>query len=450
MALPVLDSPRGVAPPLAPPEAAPPAPPQAPPEAVPPAANPAKGARPFAWATAIQYSVANLGASVVYGLFNFAMPLYLGTYNLNPALVGLLANERSFVGAFIQPIVGRMSDRTRTRLGRRRPYFLAGIPLMCLALLILAMHPTFWVMLGIMTIAAFFLSIAWDPYMALLADLFPSDQRGRVGGLIGVGSGLGTVLLLVLAFSFWEQNEYWVFALTVAFLLLTWGYTFFTIREPALPAREAAPARAANPIGYIKSLRPYPEAAKYTIAITFFWLGTGGALPFITPFGTHALHVSDSEAFLLPLIAVVVNALAAVPVGFLADRFGKKRVMMVALALFGASSLIGSQSQTLWQAMIALGFIGLANAGMVQINPMLTDLVPKARVAEFIGLVSAVFSFAQPLGSMLIGGIVFLATGVVGLSDAYRWSFIAAALLVLVAAVLLQTVHPERVRAEDA
>src|SRR6478752_449299 len=144
-------------------------------------------AAPFSWKTATQYSVANLGASVVYSLFNFAMPQYLDTYKLNPSLIGLLANERSFVGAFIQPIVGRMSDRTRTRLGRRRPYFLIGIPLMGVALLILALHPPFWAMLGIMTVAAFFLSIAWDPYMALPADLFPSEQRGRVGGLIGVG-----------------------------------------------------------------------------------------------------------------------------------------------------------------------------------------------------------------------------------------------------------------------
>jgi Na+/melibiose symporter-like transporter len=81
----------------------------------------ASATQPFAWRTALQYSVANLGASVVYALFNFAMPLYLAAYNLHPSLIGLLANERSFVGAFVQPIVGRLSDRTRTRLGRRRP-----------------------------------------------------------------------------------------------------------------------------------------------------------------------------------------------------------------------------------------------------------------------------------------------------------------------------------------
>jgi MFS family permease len=401
-------------------------------------------AAPFSWKTAVQYSVANLGASVVYSLFNFAMPQYLDTYKLNPSLIGLLANERSFVGAFIQPIVGRLSDRTRTHLGRRRPYFLAGIPLMCAALLLLAMHPPFWVMLGVMTFAAFFLSVAWDPYIALMADLFPPDQRGRVGGLVGVGSGLGTVILLALAFTLWTQHEYWVFAATVAILLLTWAYTFFTVKEPASPATVEKPAMAANPVAYVKSLLPYPEAAKYTLAITFFWLGTGGAIPFVTLFGTHALGASVQESFLLPLIATIVNALGAVPAGMLADKYGKKPVMTVSLLMFGIFAYVGSQTHLLWTAMIALAFIGLANAGMAQVSPMLADLVPRKRTAEFIGLGSAFFSFAQPLGSVFAGAVVTLATGLVGLSDAYRWTFIFSGTLVLVGAVLLQFVHPDK------
>ena len=430
MSIPVLEEPTG--PPV---ETAPPVPPAA--------------LEPLAWGRALRYGVANLGAQAVYALFNFAMPFYLQSYHVPPALIGLLANERSFVGAFVQPVVGRLSDRTRTPLGRRRPYFLIGIPLMSLALFALATHPDFWVMMGIMTIAAFFLSVAWDPYMAFMADLFTPEQRGRVGGLIGVGAGIGTLLTLVLALTLWGSQEFLVFGLIIIFLIATWAFTFFTVKEPAVPeAAEARPAQGFSPLTYVRSLLPYPEAAKYTLAITFFWLGTGGAVPFITLFGQHALHASEQDTFILPLAAVVTNALASLPIGFLADRIGKKRVMTMALALFAVFALIGSQSQTLWQGVIALAFIGVANAGMNQINPMLTDLVPKPRVAEFVGLGSAVFSFAQPLGSVVVGGVVTLASQMVGLDAAYRWSFICSGLLVLVAAGLLQLVRPERARTD--
>ncbi|MEO5953475.1 MAG: MFS transporter, partial [Chloroflexia bacterium] len=127
---------------------------------------------------AARYSVANFGSSMVYGLFNTALPLYLKQYGVVDWLIGLLANERAFVGALAQPAVGRLSDRIRTKLGRRRPFFLVGVPLMALSLFVLALRPDFWIMLTIMTIGSFFLAVAQDPYIALLADLFPERHRG--------------------------------------------------------------------------------------------------------------------------------------------------------------------------------------------------------------------------------------------------------------------------------
>ena len=134
---------------------------------------------------------------------------------------------------------------------------------------------------------------------------------------------------------------------------------------------------------------------------------------------------------------------------FLADRTSKKAVMIGGMAIFGLAALVGSQSQTLLQGAIAMAIAGGANAAMAQINPMLSDLVPRKRMAEFIGLGSAVFSFAQPLGSVLAGAVQFIAAGFVGENDSYRWTFITAGLLVLLAGVLLRSVHPERAITEE-
>jgi MFS family permease len=419
---------------------------------VPEAALPAQetaALEPLPAARAINYSVANLGASVFYGLFNFGMPLYLDTYRLSPELIGLLANERSFVGAIAQPIVGRISDRTRTPLGRRRPFFLIGIPLVCVGLFLLALHPPFWVMFAIMTVLAFFLSVAWDPYMALMADLFPPHQRGRVGGLIGLGTGLGNIIFALLALFMWKNNEFGVFLLVIGVLLLTWVYTFITVKEPPPPAaHQQAEARKTpirpDPITYIRGLLKYPQAAKYTLALSLWWLGTGGVVPFITLFGEKVLGAGRDEVFILPLAAVLANALSAVPFGFVADRIGKKPVMTVGMVFFALVALVGSQSQNLTQATVALALAGMANGALALINPMLSDLVPRTRMAEFIGLGSAVFSFAQPLGSVAAGFVIGIAANFLPEHDAYRWSFIAAGGWVLLAVALLQTVRPER------
>lgn len=408
------------------------------------ALQPAEG---FETGKAARYSVANFGSSLVYGLFNTALPLYLKSYGVVDWLIGLLANERAFVGALAQPVVGRISDRTRTKLGRRRPFFLIGVPLMALSLFILSFRPDFWIMITIMTIGSFFLAVAQDPYIALLADLFPEKHRGKVGGFLGLTTALGIIAFALLAYFLWESNSFLVFAIVITFLLLTYGFTFFTVKEPALAPHVEAPTKF-KLIPYIKGLMAYPEAAKYTFALALFWLGSGGATPFVTLFGTQALGANESEVFLLPLAFVICSAIFSVPAGLLADRIGKKPVMVIGLSIYGLGALAGSQAADLLQATIALAVIGIGNAGTAPLNPLLTDLIPRKRMAELLGVGSAVWSFVQPLGSVLAGSVVALAAWLLGETEshnAYRWAFIFAGIMILLAAISLRWVHPERV-----
>jgi len=115
----------------------------------------------------------------------------------------------------------------------------------------------------------------------------------------------------------------------------------------------------------------------------------------------------------------------------------------------GLAAIVGSQTQTMLQAALIMMVLGVGNAAMAMMNPMITDLVPKKRMAEFIGLVSAVFSFAQPVGSVLAGLVVGLGTYYLSEGDGYRWSFIWAGVMLLIGGVLLRRVHPERVVRED-
>jgi MFS family permease len=313
------------------------------------------------------------------------------------------------------------------------------------SLLLLATYPDFWIMFTLMTIGSFFLAVAIDPYIAMMSDLFPEAQRGRVGGMLGLTTALGVIIFSLMAFFLWDTNPTLVFALTVAILVVAFGFTFFTVKEPPLPPAEAVTRTRPQPRAYVRELLKYSEAAKYVCALTLYWIGAGGATPFVTLFGTEALGASGGQEFLLPLAFVLTTALFAVPAGFLADRIGKKKVMTIGLLIYGIGAIVGSQSTDLVQATIALAIIGVGNAGTsAPINALLIDLIPRRRVAELVGLGSAIWSFAQPIGSVLAGLVVGFAGLFVSENDKYRWSFIFAGIMIVVAALVLQTVHPER------
>ena len=109
------------------------------------------------------------------------------------------------VGMIVQPIIGHYSDRTWNRLGRRKPYFLAGALLSSAALVFLpnsgnlsAVIPALWIGAGMVMVMDASFNIAMEPFRALVADNLPDKQRTMGFSiqtfLIGAGAVLGSYL----------------------------------------------------------------------------------------------------------------------------------------------------------------------------------------------------------------------------------------------------------------
>jgi MFS family permease len=390
----------------------------------------------------ILFGFGNFGANAVYSFLNLGVGLYLERYPAVPTwAVGLLSQERSFAGAFVQPIVGAMSDRTRTRIGRRKPYFIAGVALTAASLLYLAGFPPLVPMLAVLAVNAFFLNVAVDPYMALLADIVPERQRGRIGAVLSIFNMLGQIVATLLGVFLWDRSPELVFVLVSVVLVISWAITTVGVKEPEAPPRPTGPVRFA-PIGYLRGLAAERELVKYVLAASLFWLGTGGVLPYLTRFGVHVLGVSEGTAFQLFLPALVGTIVGSVPAGYAADRVGKLPVLAVGVLAFSLIAFVSSQVGTFEQALIAMGVIGLANGVWTSLAvPLLIDLTPPERAAEITGLGSGVWSLSQPIGAVIAGVLITS-------FDSYRASFVGAASLVMLSFLLLLTVRPSRGRHE--
>lgn len=101
-------------------------------------------------------------------------------------------------GLVVQPIIGYFSDRTWTRLGRRRPYFLIGAILSSLALFIMPNSPTLWVAAGTLWIMDASINISMEPFRAFVGDNLHERQRtlgfSMQSFFIGVGAVVGSLL----------------------------------------------------------------------------------------------------------------------------------------------------------------------------------------------------------------------------------------------------------------
>ncbi len=121
------------------------------------------------------------------------------------------------VGMIVQPLIGHYSDRTWNRLGRRKPYFLAGALLSSAALVFLpnsgsfsSILPALWIGAGMVMIMDASFNVAMEPFRALVADNLPDSQRTSGFAiqtfLIGIGAVVGSELPSFLAKNGFSQE----------------------------------------------------------------------------------------------------------------------------------------------------------------------------------------------------------------------------------------------------
>ncbi len=106
-------------------------------------------------------------------------------------------------GLLVQPVIGYLSDRTWTGLGRRRPYFLAGAVMATLALLVMPNSSALWIAAGTLWILDASINVAMEPFRAFVGDQLPREQRASGYAMqsffIGVGAIVASMLPWLLA-----------------------------------------------------------------------------------------------------------------------------------------------------------------------------------------------------------------------------------------------------------
>jgi len=144
-----------------------------------------------------------LGIQFGWGLQLANMSAVYERLGARPDQVPLLWLAAPVTGLLVQPIIGALSDRTWGRLGRRRPYFLAGAILASTALFFMPMSSALWMAAGLLWILDASINISMEPFRAFVADKLDVSQRtaGFVmqSFFIGVGASLANALPLLFS-----------------------------------------------------------------------------------------------------------------------------------------------------------------------------------------------------------------------------------------------------------
>lgn len=366
----------------------------------------------------VEMNIGFFGLQFSFGLQQANMGPIYGFLGADEATMPLLWLAGPMTGLLIQPIVGAMSDRTSSRLGRRTPYFLVGAVICSLALLAMPHSGALWMAASLLWILDAGNNITMEPYRAYVADRLAPDQRSAgfltqsaFTGLAQTLSYLAPSLLTAfVAKDVLDANGIPVIvriAFVIGAILSISTILWSVLRVPELPLDEAEraelaqrPLTARATLAEIRdALREMPRPMKQLAgAMLCQWYAMFAYWQYITFAVGRSLYdtadpasaafreatLTTQQAGALYNFVAFAGALALIP---LVARFGARHVHAVCLAASGAAMLLIPGVSTPAGLFVLMLGIGLGWAGMMgNTYVMLADCIPPERNGIYMGI----------------------------------------------------------------
>lgn len=378
--------------------------------------------------------------SIIWGIYNIAMPLYLQDLGLSGVAVGSVMTIDNFFALIFLPLFGALSDRTSTRYGRRMPYLLIGIPLSAVAFFIIPFAKHVLLLLMITVIAMnFFMSIYRAPTVALMPDFTPRFLRSKANGVINFMGGIGAVITFLIGGFLFDINEIYPFAAGALILIVTIILMYILIHEPEKPTEDKAEEQregdAEKSKGMVLSL------IFLLIAIFFWFTGYNAVETFFSTYAGAVLGLGKSQSsFMLAVFSGFLVAFA-IPSGFIATKIGRKKTILIGITILAIifAGMIYVRDAMLIYIMLALGGIGWA---LVNINsyPMVVEMTSNKGIGKYTGYYYFFSMLAAIVSPIFFGFLKDM------LGDAFL--FIYSALAMLFAFFFMMLVKHGEARAE--
>ena len=370
---------------------------------------------------------------------------------LNP---GQKANNRALMFAVTSvfstlttPIAGALSDRTRTRWGRRSPWIAVASLIGSLCLFGVSWQTSFWSLMILWVMATVAYNSMQQAMTTVIADRFAPETRGVVSGVVGAGmtAGLtaGTVVAGYLAGA--RVLAYGLFAVAIAVSCLA----FVLINRE--PSSADAPARPFSWKAFAASFwispKDHPDFAWAFAGRFTVYMGYQAVAAYLLYILRDYIGLSDAGSNLaianlaiLTLVCLIVSSLAS---GFLSDRLQRRKPFVVASSLIMGCAMVAPlvlPSMTgMW---IYAGAIGVGYGMFMSIDmALMTQVLPKTAVGDEgkdLGVLTTAVNIPQIISPVMAAVLLHL------FDNNYAAIFIVAILFVFSSAFLVAPIKSVR------
>ena len=375
-----------------------------------------------------------LSICAFWQMYDNLVPLILtNTFHMNETLSGAIMAADNVLALFLLPLFGGLSDRCKSRLGRRRPFILVGtlsavVLMMGLPLLADSYHSVpapgklaaFIALLGLLLIS---MGIYRSPAVALMPDVTPKPLRSKANAVINLMGAVGGILyLLVTTFLYKTKSDHYItylplFAIVGGIMLAALAIVMLVVNEPKLVAEQRLYEQAHpedNLTQTTETGEKLPRDVKRSLAfllcsIALWFIGYNGITTWFSVYAENTWKMSLGQANTCLTIATAGAIVSYIPVGMVASRIGRRKTIRFGTLLLSCSffaafvyTLVSSAFSPVLYVLFIL--VGMAWAAInVNSLPMVVEMCKGSEVGKFTGLYYT-FSMSAQIMTPIVAG----------------------------------------------
>lgn len=365
-----------------------------------------------------------------------------GGITLVPLFIGIIMTFDNIFGVIFQPTFGKLSDRCHSKLGKRRPFIVAGAPICALLFALIpvaALKGSLPMTMVFIILFVFVMSLWRSPVVALMPDLTPPELRSEGNAIINLMGGLGAIVGMVVGpiatliygsvkgikidMSNEELIYPYVFLTGSIVMIIGMLVVLFKVKEPDSRVKALAEQNMAlEEQSEKEKAKAEKKADKLSkgertslvfmlMGLFFLFCGTNAIQTYFALFAAEVLGKTTSEATTMMAIFAIASAVAAIPAGKCGKKFGRKKTILGGLVVFMAVFALYVVTKSTAIVWLALVLGGAANM-FITVNtlPLVLEIGGIDKVGTFTGYYYTA-TFSAQIASPIIYGVVRMLTG---------------------------------------
>jgi len=370
-------------------------------------------------------------------LYDNVIPLILkNTFDVPDSIAGVIMALDNVIALFLLPLLGAVSDKTNTKIGRRMPFILVGTALAVVLMIFLPIidnayynSPKTSLLVSFIAVLALLLismALYRSPAVALMPDVTPKPLRSKGNAIINLMGAVGGILYLGISAVMFkkagERNDYLsVFIIIAAIMVVSVVLLYIFVKEPKC-VKEVKDYEAAHPEDNLElkdesTGESYlPKEVKKSLlfilfSISLWYMGYNAISTSFSKFATLEWGMSLGSANMCLTIGMAVAILSYIPIGELASKIGRKKtiiagVIVLSLCFAGCALLHALLDGYSPIVLVLFGFIGISWAAInVNSLPMVVEMCKESDIGKYTGYYYT-FSMAAQIVTPILSGIL--------------------------------------------